>query len=61
MYANRSGLQMGTLKKIAIAWVLTLPVAIMLAGAMFIVGVTVIPGANVTNLANDLAQTAAAR
>ena len=49
MYANRSGLQLGTLKKIGLAWVLTLPVAILLAGLMFIVGVFVVPGAGVTN------------
>jgi phosphate/sulfate permease len=61
MYANRSGLQMGTLKKIAIAWLLTLPVAIMLAGSLFVAGVILIPGANVINLANDLGQTAVKR
>jgi len=61
MYANRSGLQMGTLKKIAIAWLLTLPVAIMLAGSLFVAGVILIPGANVINLAKDLGQTAVKR
>lgn len=47
MYANRSGLQMGTLKRIALAWVLTFPVAMLLAGALFIFGVSVLPGAGV--------------
>ena len=53
MYANRSGLQLGTLKKIGLAWVLTLPVAILLAGMMFIVGVFVVPGAGVTDQATE--------
>ena len=58
MYANRSGLQVGTLKKIALAWVLTLPVAILLSGVMFILGVFVVPGAGVTNLADEAVKTA---
>lgn len=35
MAANRSGVQAATLKSIALAWVLTLPVAMILAGALF--------------------------
>ena len=58
MYANRSGLQAETLKRIALAWVLTLPVAILLAGSLFIAGVLLIPGANQTNLADSVARTA---
>ena len=58
MYANRSGLQVETLKRIALAWVLTLPVAILLAGSLFIAGVLLIPGANQTNLADNVARTA---
>jgi phosphate/sulfate permease len=38
MYANRSGLQGGTLKKIAIAWILTLPAALTLSATLFITG-----------------------
>ena len=56
MYANRSGLQMGTLKKIMLAWALTLPVAILLSGVMFILGVLLLPGAGVTSLGAGQAQ-----
>jgi PiT family inorganic phosphate transporter len=35
MAANRSGLQMGTLRNLAMAWVLTLPVAILLSGTLY--------------------------
>jgi PiT family inorganic phosphate transporter len=35
MAANRSGLQMETLRNIALAWVLTLPVCMLLGGAIF--------------------------
>ena len=35
MAANRSGLQMGTLRNLAMAWVLTLPVAILLSGSLY--------------------------
>jgi len=35
MAANRSGIQMGTLRNLALAWVLTLPVAMMLSGSLF--------------------------
>lgn len=44
MYANRSGLQGGTLKRIALAWVLTLPVVITLSATLFITGSFLIPG-----------------
>ena len=37
MAANRSGLQMSTMRNLAMAWVLTLPAAILLAGGLFIV------------------------
>jgi PiT family inorganic phosphate transporter len=36
MAANRSGLQLSTVRSIALAWVLTLPVAMILAGLLFI-------------------------
>jgi PiT family inorganic phosphate transporter len=35
MAANRTGLQWGTVKNLAMAWVLTLPVSILLAGSLF--------------------------
>ena len=35
MAANKSGLQMSTIKSIALAWVLTLPVAMLLAAGLF--------------------------
>ena len=56
MFANRSGLQMGTLKKIMLAWALTFPVAILLSGTMFILGVLLLPGAGVTSLGVGQAQ-----
>jgi len=36
MAANKSGLQMSTIKSIALAWVLTLPVALLLAAGLFL-------------------------
>lgn len=44
MYANRSGLQRATIKRIGLAWVLTLPAAITLSATLFIVGSSLIPG-----------------
>ena len=35
MAANRSGLQMSTLRNLAVAWVLTMPAAIVLAGSLY--------------------------
>jgi PiT family inorganic phosphate transporter len=35
MYANHSGLQWGTVRNLALAWVLTLPVAMLLSGLLF--------------------------
>jgi len=35
MAANRSGIQMATVKNLALAWVLTLPVAMLLSGSLF--------------------------
>ncbi|PLP96874.1 inorganic phosphate transporter [Cupriavidus pauculus] len=35
MAANRSGLQMSTIRNLALAWVLTLPAAIMLSGGLY--------------------------
>jgi len=35
MAANHSGLQMATLRNLVVAWVLTLPAAIMLSGLLY--------------------------
>jgi PiT family inorganic phosphate transporter len=35
MYANHSGLQWATVRNLALAWILTLPVAMLLAGFLF--------------------------
>ena len=35
MVANQSGLQLATIKNLAMAWVLTLPVAMLLSGSLF--------------------------
>ena len=35
MAANRSGLQMSTIRNLLMAWVLTFPVAMMLSGFLF--------------------------
>jgi len=35
MAANGSGLQMSTLRNLALAWILTLPIAMILSGSLF--------------------------
>jgi phosphate/sulfate permease len=45
MYANNSGVRGDTIRKIGLAWVMTLPAAILLAAGLFIVGGLLIPGA----------------
>jgi PiT family inorganic phosphate transporter len=35
MTANKSGLQMATLRNLLMAWVLTLPAAVLLSGALY--------------------------
>ena len=35
MAANHSGIQLSTVRNLALAWVLTLPVAMLLSGALF--------------------------
>lgn len=35
MAANRSGLQLATLRNLAMAWILTLPVSVLLAGVLY--------------------------
>jgi hypothetical protein len=49
MWANRSGIQGETIKKIGLAWILTLPAAILLSAALFTLGGFVVPGAKATN------------
>ena len=45
MWANRSGLQGDTVRKIGLAWILTLPAAILLSAGLFTLGGWVVPGA----------------
>lgn len=42
MAANRSGLQMGTLRNLLLAWVLTLPVCVILGATIFALGLNLI-------------------
>jgi PiT family inorganic phosphate transporter len=42
MAANRSGLQMDTLRNLLLAWVLTLPVCVLLGAGIFAFGLNVI-------------------
>jgi PiT family inorganic phosphate transporter len=37
MAANGSGLQLATIRNMAMAWVLTLPVAILLSGSLYFI------------------------
>ena len=46
MWANRSGIQGDTVKKIGLAWIMTLPAAILLSATLFTVGGLVVPGAS---------------
>ena len=41
-WANKSGLQSGTVRNIVMAWVLTLPITIVLSAALFWLAITVI-------------------
>jgi phosphate/sulfate permease len=45
MWANRSGIQRETVRKIGLAWVMTLPAATALSAALFSVGGLLIPAA----------------
>jgi PiT family inorganic phosphate transporter len=38
MWANRSGIQSETIRKIGLAWVMTLPASILLAAVLFLLG-----------------------
>ena len=46
MWANRSGIQGHTVRKIGLAWALTLPAAILLSAGLFMVGGYLIPEAS---------------
>ena len=37
MAANGSGLQWGTIKNMALAWILTLPAAVAIAGSLYVI------------------------
>ena len=37
MMANGSGLQWGTIKNMALAWIMTLPAAMVIAGSLFVI------------------------
>ena len=37
MAASRSGLQLATVRNLALAWILTLPAAILLSGTLFVI------------------------
>ena len=45
MWANKSGIQGSTIQKILLAWILTLPAAILLGGLLFFLGSTFLVGA----------------
>ena len=45
MCANHSGVQLNTVKRIGLAWLLTLPAAILLSASFFALGGYLIPGA----------------
>jgi len=45
MWANRSGIRRDTVKKIGLAWVLTLPAAILLSAGLFTLGGWMVPAA----------------
>jgi PiT family inorganic phosphate transporter len=49
MWANRSGIQGDTVKKIGLAWILTLPAAILISAALFALGGALVPGAKATS------------
>ncbi len=55
MWANRSGLQGDTIRKIGLVWVTTLPAAILLAAALFTLGGLMIPGAGPSAVPTDTA------
>jgi phosphate/sulfate permease len=45
MWANKSGIQGSTIQKILLAWILTLPAAVLLGGLLFFLGSTFLVGA----------------
>ena len=55
MVANRSGLQRATLRNILLAWVLTLPVCVVLGAMLFAAGLLVVPSDAAAVLAGGVA------
>lgn len=49
MWANQSGIQPETLRKIGLAWLMTLPAAILLSAGLFAAGGAIIPSARVSS------------
>jgi phosphate/sulfate permease len=47
MWANKSGIQGSTIQKILLAWILTLPAAILIGGLLFWIGIQFVGGAPV--------------
>lgn len=45
MWANKSGIQPATLRKIGLAWLLTMPAAVLLSAGLFVAGGALIPSA----------------
>jgi phosphate/sulfate permease len=45
MWANKSGIQPDTLRKIGLAWLMTMPAAVLLAAGLFVAGGALIPSA----------------
>jgi PiT family inorganic phosphate transporter len=43
MWASQAGVQLATIRKIALAWVFTLPAAMLLSGGLFAFGGWIIP------------------
>ena len=54
MWANRSGLQGDTVKKIGLAWVLTLPAVILLSASLFTLGEMLVPNTSPTAAAETI-------
>jgi phosphate/sulfate permease len=51
MWANRSGIQRSTVRRIGLAWALTLPAAVALSASLFSLGGLLVPGAGPRDIA----------
>ena len=56
MWANRSGIQEATVRKIGLAWVLTLPAALVLSATLYSIGGYLIPAARPANTSPSLSK-----